>query len=151
MSHFSKLTSVSKYLDVTDFEEYAKILSDLRSEFDVRFQDLENLESTFQLLATYFSVDIESVSKEFQVELMDLQYDREMKDAYQNKRRLEDFYLMFSQSRFPRLHRQAAHILSIFGSTYMYEQLFSLMKHCKPSYRSQVSDNNLKCSFDCAQ
>ncbi|KAK0136278.1 General transcription factor II-I repeat domain-containing protein 2 [Merluccius polli] len=46
----------------------------------------------------------------------------------------------------PQLRTQAAQMLSMFGSTYLCEQLFSSMKMTKTSHRSRLTDEHL-CSI----
>ncbi|KAJ4428987.1 hypothetical protein ANN_25983 [Periplaneta americana] len=129
---------------ITDMNKYVQVLEELSQEFDCRFQEFANLQSGISIFATTFSVNIDSVPSSLQLKVIDLQNDIEMKDRFENKKDLSTFYRRFPQARFPRLHRFAARMLSIFGSTYVCEQFFSCMKICKSQHRNHLSDLNLK-------
>lgn len=61
----------------------ADLLSSLKLEFDRRFEDFRNYAIVFELFAQPFSVNVETVSEEIQMELIELQSDSRL----QNKRR----------------------------------------------------------------
>ena len=145
LSFFSKLASVTNIQETSNFEEYVDILRTLRSEFETRFRDLFHLQLEFNIFATPFSLDVDSVPCDFQLELIDLQCDTELRDKFQTKEHLLQFYKNFPQKRFPKLHRHAARMLSMFGSTYNCERFFSSLKICKSRMRSAITDHNLKC------
>jgi len=52
-------------------KDYADVISGFL-EFDRCFQEFNNLKPQFALFATLFDVDAESVSEEFQMEVLDL-------------------------------------------------------------------------------
>jgi len=52
-------------------KDYADVISGFL-EFDQCFQEFNNLKPQFALFATLFDVDAESVSEEFQMEVLDL-------------------------------------------------------------------------------
>ncbi|XP_076167256.1 general transcription factor II-I repeat domain-containing protein 2-like [Ptiloglossa arizonensis] len=139
--HFVKLQEIA--ID-NNFERYNNILQMLYDEFEYRFQDVARLENDFNIIATPFSIDINEVPSHFQLELIDLKHDRVLKEKFQQRRNLLEFYNNFNQCRFPRLYKCAAKIIAMFGSTYLCEQLFSVLKRTKSMGRIKVSDHNLK-------
>ena len=58
---------------------------------------------------------------------------------------LVTFYGQYVQSAsiFPNLSQHALKFISLFGSTYSCEQLFSMMKNVKSKSRSLLTDNHL--------
>ncbi|XP_076684338.1 general transcription factor II-I repeat domain-containing protein 2-like [Andrena cerasifolii] len=143
--HFPKLKSV--ITQDTNLNRYESILRNLDDEFSSRFQDLQSLENDFNIVATPFSVNVDEAAPQFQLELIDLRYDLLMKDKFQRKSSVSNFYKNFPQNRYPRLHECASRIIVMVGSTYLCEKLFSVMKKAKSSFRTAMTDYNLKCSL----
>ena len=75
----------------------------------------------------------------------------EKKGAFENvplsrrtvTRRVEDIYSSLKEENFPHMRRHAQKILVLFGSTYVCEQTFSVMKFNKSRYRSSITDDHL--------
>ena len=57
-------------------KDYADVISGFLAEFD-RCLEFNNLKPQFALFATPFDVDAESVSKKFQVKVLDLKCDKQ--------------------------------------------------------------------------
>ena len=100
----------------------------LSNEFEERFQDIMDLKMDFDLFATPFSINTGDTPKEVQLELIDLNSDIQLADSYRNRTSLLHFYSQFPKSRFPCLCRWATSLISMSGSTYVCETLFSAMK-----------------------
>lgn len=99
----------------------------LMNDFEDRFQDLSHLKIDFDLFAN-LKCNIGLAS-------------------YRNRRSLLDFYIRFYKSRFPRHHRREASLISMSGSAYVCEALFSVLKRNKGYERANLSDHNLKCAL----
>lgn len=138
--HFVKLQETA----VNNFEQYGIILQSLQNEFEFKFQDVVKLENEFNIIAAPFSTDIDVVRPYLQLELIDLKCDTALKDKFQRKRNLLEFYNYFNQCRFPRLYKCAAKIIAIFGSTHVCEQLLMVLKRATSIDRTGISDHNLK-------
>lgn len=121
--------------------QFAEKLSLLSAEFTRRFADFEAQKYRFQLLNNPFTVDIESSPTNIQMELIELQCSDALKSKYDTVGAAE--FPRFLPETMPRLREQAAQTLSMFGSTYLCEQLFSLMKMNKTPLRSRLSDEHL--------
>ena len=80
-ARFPTLSSL-KNVDNYDMKQYADKIMTLHEEFDCRFQDFLALEKEFTLFSTPMSVNVQSVSAEFQMELLDIQCDTLMKEKY---------------------------------------------------------------------
>ena len=97
----------------------------LAADFRRRFADFEAQKSRFELLGNPFAVDVESSPPNLQMELIDLQCNDALRAKYAAVGAAE--FAHFLPDTMPQLRIQAAQTLSMFGSRYLCEQLFSLM------------------------
>ncbi|GAA6104203.1 general transcription factor II-I repeat domain-containing protein 2-like [Tachysurus ichikawai] len=74
-------------------------------------------------------------------ELIELQCNDTLKSKYDAVGAAQ--FPRFIPETMPQLRTQAAQLLSLFGSTYLREQLFSLMKMTKTSHRRRLTDEHL--------
>ena len=95
----------------------------------------------FELLSNLFAVDVESAPTNLQMELNELQCCDTLKSNHDSVGAAQ--FPRFIPDTIPQLRTQAAQMLSMFGSTYLCEQLFSLMKMNKTSHRSRLTDEHL--------
>lgn len=121
--------------------QFAEKLGILGADFTRRFADFEAQKSRFELLSNPIAVDVESVPSNLQMELIELQCSDTLKAKYESVGAAE--FPRFIHDTMPQLRSQAAQTLSVFGSTYLCEQLFSLMKVNKNSHRSRLTDEHL--------
>lgn len=69
---------------ITSTKKYADTIYDLKFEFSSRFSDFKANEKLFNLFSIPFSLSIEDVPKEMQMELIDLQNNTLLKKIYNN-------------------------------------------------------------------
>ncbi|XP_069502718.1 general transcription factor II-I repeat domain-containing protein 2-like [Ambystoma mexicanum] len=124
-------------------KKYCKSLDDLHREFCRRFCDFEKIDKSLQLVSCPLSQDPESAPQELQLELIDLQSDSVSKEKFKSLK-LNDFYASLNETAFPNLRRTAQKMLVLFGSTYVCEQTFSVMKINKAHHRSKLTDQHLR-------
>ncbi|KAM4566993.1 general transcription factor II-I repeat domain-containing protein 2-like [Odontesthes bonariensis] len=143
LSHFSSCQTMKEKLSTAVFPsaQFADKLNTLAADFQRRFADFEAQKSSFELLSNPFAVDVESAPPQLQMELIELQCNDTLKVKYERVGAAE--FARFIPDTMPQLRIQAARTLSMFGSTYLCEQLFSLMKLNKTSHRSRLTDNHL--------
>ncbi|XP_066239740.1 general transcription factor II-I repeat domain-containing protein 2-like [Saccopteryx leptura] len=111
--HGSFLCSkVVRCVDLQRLKDYADMLTRLRDDFEHRFQEFTALEPHFALFATPFTVDVQSVPEEVQMELLDLQCDTILKQKYADVG-VPDFYKSVPREKFPILVCRAARILAV--------------------------------------
>ncbi|XP_025099127.1 general transcription factor II-I repeat domain-containing protein 2B-like [Pomacea canaliculata] len=115
----------------------------LEKEMERRFKDFSNTEPEFNILTYPFTADPGAAPDELQLELIDLQSDHAMKEAF-SFAKLVDFYKSLSADKFPHLRKFAMKMFSLFGSTYICEQSFSCMKINRNKYRGSLTDTNLE-------
>ena len=112
-------------------------------EFDRRFTLSQEENLQFKLVEDPFSMDPEEVPIQLQLEVIELQ----TSFVYKTKHRessLLDFYKSLNSDNYKNLVQLAKKTLSIFGSTYICEQTFSIMNMIKNKQRSSLSNENLE-------
>ena len=125
-------------------QKYAKLISELREEFENRFHDLKKNTSNFEIFSCPFSIKPNDVPENLQMELVDFQCESSLKDKF-NSSSLLDFYKNYvSREKYPGICKHAMFMISLFGSTYLCEQVFSRTKYTKSPERSQLSDSHLE-------
>ena len=98
-----------------------------------------------RMFSSPFSVDIESVPTELQLEFVDLQCDSVVKSKFFEIPTLTDFYPKYvSEEKYPQIRKRVLFMFSIFGSTYICEQLFSQMKNVKSKTQARLTDQHLE-------
>lgn len=127
LAHFPTLKSVSQ--SESDGLNYIPKIVELKAEFQKRLADFKAWENELTLLSSPFSVKIDSVPEELQMEVIDLQCNTVLRTKY-DKVGIPDFYKHLWSS-YPRYRLHCAKMLSMFSSTHICEQLFSIMKLSK--------------------
>ena len=129
-----------------DFSSFANELQSLKMEFSDRFQDFNHQESYFTMISSPFEVDVDSVPENLQMELLELQGDNNLHQSFKETSLLE-FYKSLPREDYPQILKQARNFISIFGSTYVCEQLFSKLKHVKSKTKSRLTNEHLQFSL----
>ncbi|XP_057621956.1 general transcription factor II-I repeat domain-containing protein 2 isoform X2 [Chionomys nivalis] len=127
LAHFPTLKSVSQ--SESDGLNYIPKIAELKAEFQKRLADFKAWEKELTLLSSPFSIQIDSVPEELQMEVIDLQCNTALRTKY-DKLGVPDFYKHLWSS-YPRYRLHCAKMLSMFSSTHICEQLFSIMKLSK--------------------
>ncbi|XP_006859905.1 PREDICTED: general transcription factor II-I repeat domain-containing protein 2-like [Chrysochloris asiatica] len=137
LAHFPTLKSVSS--NDSDGLNYIPKIAELKTEFQTRLSDFKLYENELTLFSSPFSIEIDRVQEELQMEMIDLQYNTVLKAKY-DKVGIPEFYKHLWSS-YPKYKHHCAKMLSMFGSTYICEQLFSIMKLSKTKYHSQLKSS----------
>lgn len=138
--HFSHLKSLG-LLSEQFQSECVVTLCNLREKFQSSFHDFRKLEIDIALFSDPFSVNVSDVPAELKLNLIDLQLDRALKTRYLSVS-LKEFYLSLGK-KYENLVKHAMKMFALFSSSYICEQLFSLMKFAKSKFRSRLTDENL--------
>ncbi|MGH0144122.1 UNVERIFIED_CONTAM: hypothetical protein FKN15_069159 [Acipenser sinensis] len=120
--HFSSIKEVD-----TGTNSAAREYADLLQEFQSRFSDFSVRENDFSLFSHPFSCIVDYVPEELQMQLIELQCDSVLKEKYSTVP-LQDFYKYADSDKYPAIRKHAQRMFSLFESTYICEQTFSLMK-----------------------
>jgi hypothetical protein len=123
-------------------KRFSEWLEMLRKEFQARFQYFEEYFKDIHLFQNPFTFEMEEASEIYQIELVDMQTNDELKEASHSSTR-EQFYKCLSDSTFPNIKRLATKMLTVFGSTYICEQTFLRMKLIKSKFRTRMTNDHL--------
>lgn len=121
---------------------FADKLSALRTEFSRCFADFEAQKRNFELLRNPFAVDVENAPEQIQMELIELQCNGTLKAKYDTAGPSQ--FIRFISEAMPQIRLHAARTVCMFGSTYLCEKLFSVMKINKTAHRSRLTDEHLQ-------
>lgn len=145
-AHFPALSEIKSAFPKADLsakkEKYVSVIASLVTEFNQRFQDFSVIEKQIKLFSTPFLVDAEEVEESLQLELIEMQCDDSLKSQHQLLS-LPDFYQSLDNAKFPLMRRHAKRMMSLFGSTYICEQTFSLLNQNKSRLRTRMTDSHL--------
>ena len=81
-----------------------------------------------------------------QMEILEMQNCSNLKEKFKEVPLLQ-FYQYVDREKFPKLINLAGHWAVQFGSTYVCEQCFSMMKFTKSKTRSRLTSENLDCAL----
>lgn len=124
--------------------KYAVKIKALQQEFERRFADFREYSTDIAMFSTPFTVDMNTVPEKFQMEIINLQCNDELKSKFHEVPLINFYRDYVNEENFPVLRCHAMKMLSLFGSTYLCEQLFSRMKTIKSNCRSSLTDENLE-------
>ncbi|XP_010771180.1 general transcription factor II-I repeat domain-containing protein 2A, partial [Notothenia coriiceps] len=142
LTHFPTCQTISATVTIPrPTQVYADKLNTLKEEFSRRFADFESQKFNIDLFANPFAIDVDTAPEHLQLELIELQCNSALKTQYQSVGAAE-FAPLLPES-VPELRLHAANIMSMFGSTYSCEQMFSIMNLNKTSHRSRITDQHL--------
>lgn len=123
-----------------DYSFYANKIQSLRNIFASRFADFKKMKNEFRLFSDPFSCNVDEVDPDIQLELIDLQSSDHLRNKFKESD-LENFYQCLPKDSYPNLIEKAAYIASLFGSTYICEQSFSIS--IQSNARNRLTDDNL--------
>lgn len=140
LTHMQTLKEVTPSAD--HLRRYSSKLGALHGEFSRRFEDLRMIEDEMHMISSPFTCSVGNAPSDVQLELIDLQSDAVLAEHFKSGSLL-DFYSSLKEENFPNIRRPAQKMLVLFGSTYICEQTFSVMKFTKSRYRSSLTDDHL--------
>ena len=128
---------------MADCTSYADELILINKEFSSRFQDFRSQETNLLIFSSPFDINVDQPPEELQMELIELQGNEDLKREMRDCSLLE-FYKNLPKEAFPSIIDFARKKMSLFGSTYICEQLFTKMKYAKSKTKSRLTDNHLE-------
>ncbi|MEE6463219.1 hypothetical protein FKM82_005821 [Ascaphus truei] len=124
-------------------EKYAMKIDGLIEEFDRRLTLSKEEDIQLKMIEDPFSVDPADLPSQLQMIVIDLQF----ATGYRYRHRessLQEFYRRMDSENYQNLIEAAMKTFSIFGSTYICEQTFSIMNMNKNKQRSCLTNDNLE-------
>uniref|UniRef100_A0A674D230 HAT C-terminal dimerisation domain-containing protein n=1 Tax=Salmo trutta TaxID=8032 RepID=A0A674D230_SALTR len=140
-AHFPCLKNVCATQHVADMKRFKDKITALLREFEQRFQIFGELEKDFNVFCSPFTVNPSDLPVSIQLEIIDLQCDSDMKGKFAAAG-LDTFYQNLLPG-YPNLTALAAKLLCMFGTTYLCEQVFSVMSINKTKLRSRLTHKHL--------
>ncbi|KAK1336736.1 hypothetical protein QTO34_002771 [Cnephaeus nilssonii] len=111
--HFPTLRLVSE--NESDGLNYIPKIKELKTEFQKRFSDFKLYENELILFSSPFSININNVNEELQMEVIELQHNTILKTKYDDVG-IPEFFKYLGNS-YPKYKNHCAKILSMFGSS----------------------------------
>lgn len=142
--HFPTLQRRSEHLKSEDFIKYGNTVTDLHNEFSRRFEDFKKIQEDLELVSLPFSFNVDDAPPNIQLQLIDMRSNQLLKEEFRNNKKLPKFYACLDEKKFDKLRNYAQQFLVIFGSTYICEKTFSLMKYTKSQYKMEITDEKLQ-------
>ncbi|KAL4153128.1 hypothetical protein QTP88_000961 [Uroleucon formosanum] len=121
------------------------MLNKLQTDISSRFSDVKLHEKSLRLFENPFNIDEIDVDTSFQLELIELKTNSFYYDEFQTMKKNDILkcYSTLSHEDFPALRDILMKMATVFGSTYICEQIFSRMKQTKSVHRSRLTDEHL--------
>uniref|UniRef100_A0A8C7XTI4 HAT C-terminal dimerisation domain-containing protein n=1 Tax=Oryzias sinensis TaxID=183150 RepID=A0A8C7XTI4_9TELE len=128
-AHFPALSEIKSAFPKADLstkrEKYASVLTCHVTEFNQRFQDFSVIEKQIKLFSTHLPPSWWMQKNQYQI------------------LSLPDFCQSLDHAKVPLMRRHGKRMISLFGSTYICEQIFSLLNQNKSRLRSRMTDSHL--------
>lgn len=130
--------------NLTDIEtlkpQLLELLGTLKNEMISRFNDIKNLRNSFRFIENPWAVTTKEILEInimnciiglLKSELIDLQQDITLKDIFNGKNNIMEFWNTLEEHQYPSLLSNVKGILTFFGSTYLCEAAFSKVTFIK--------------------
>ena len=140
-AHFPCLRDMCATQHVADMKRFKDKITGLTQEFEQRFQVFGELKKDFKVFCSPFTVNAFDLPINIQLEIIDLQCDSDLKGKFAAVG-LDTFYQHLLPG-YPNLTALAAKVLCMFGTTYLCEQVFSVMSINKTKLRSRLTHKHL--------
>ncbi|KAI0209899.1 General transcription factor II-I repeat domain-containing protein 2A [Lamellibrachia satsuma] len=128
---------------------YATLVENLHESFVTRFRDLQLKRPQITFLVDPFNAETDCLKAPLvtdeaaaELEMIDLCEEDQLKPALREG--TIEFWKSVPMEKYPNVKRAALKILSMFGSTYVCESVFSTLKHVKSKHRSVLTDTHVK-------
>jgi hypothetical protein len=124
-------------------KQYEGNLETLNYDFENRFEKLKKLKPRFEFLVNPVVAPFVSEVASLETELIELQEDVGLKLVYKSSSLTDFWKQQIPESNYPNLQKTAFRLLSVLGTTYCYESLFSVMKYVKSKHRAVLTIGHL--------
>lgn len=153
LTHFHTLLKASEQVTSAALKKkrdrYATLVANLHESFLTRFCDLQLKRPQITFLVDPFNAETDCLKAPLvtdeaaaELEMIDLCEEDQLKAVLREG--TVEFWKSVPIEKYPNIKRAALKILSMFGSTYVCESVFSTLKHVKSKHRSVLTDTHLK-------
>ena len=126
-----EMSQLACVLDDVEPDTCVSVVASMREEFASRFAGIKPLAAEFKLFTAPFDFPVDDAPAPLQMELVELQYNDELKAKFYNSSPLSFFRdIALPSMNFPTFIAHVQRVVAMFGGTYCCEQLFSKMKYC---------------------
>ena len=123
LTHFPCLESRKVLIQFINCEKCVGMVEKLTLAFETRFEDFRKHNADFQIFAQPFDLVVKNIPPSFQLEIIELQANVDLKRAY-HENNLLTFYRSYVYTNYTNLAKHARKMIALFGSTYCCEQFF---------------------------
>ncbi|KAM4640675.1 G patch domain and ankyrin repeat-containing protein 1 isoform 1-T1 [Discoglossus pictus] len=134
-------TLSTRFPEIVNHEKYSVLIGNLGDEFIHRYMDFMKHSEDLELFSDPFGISAFDANDKFQLELIGIQNGSDLKRAFLEHDLLTFYTKYIPSETYPNLSLHALRYISMFGSTYCCEQLFSKMKNFK--IKSKLTDGHL--------
>ncbi|CAL9696484.1 unnamed protein product [Knipowitschia caucasica] len=153
LTHFPTLLKASGQVTSAALNKqrarYAALVENLHESFVSRFRDLQMKRPQITFLVDPFNAETDCLKAPLvtdeaaaELEMIDLCEEDQLKAALREG--TIEFWKSVPMEKYPNVKQAALKVLSMFGSTYVCESLFSTLKHVKSKHRSVLTDTHVK-------
>ncbi|RVE64818.1 hypothetical protein OJAV_G00129590 [Oryzias javanicus] len=153
LTHFPTLLKASEHVTSAALKKkrdrYATLIENLHESFVTRFRDLQLKRPQITFLVDPFNAEMDCLKIPLvtdeavaELEMIDLCEEDQLKAVFREG--TIEFWKCVPMEKYPNIKRAALKILSMFGSTYVCESVFSTLKHVKSKHRSVLTDTHVK-------
>lgn len=142
--HFPNYKKIMEKFNKTDVNfAHVEKIDILIQGFENRFVDFKKVKPLLDIFSNPFNISPENAPESMQLELIDMQNDDNLRNKF-NEGNLLNFYRCVDKNAYKELRINALKCASLFGSTYICEQTFSVMKLNKTKNRNRLTNENLE-------
>lgn len=88
-------------------------IQDLINEFEVRFFEFMKYEKSFEIFSSPFTMDVSTVDDSLQIEIIDLQCNKDLKNLFLQSKNKIEFYGKYLLKKYPMLRKHMAQVIAI--------------------------------------
>lgn len=122
---------------------YVEKLDILIQSFQDRFSEFKKVKPLLDIFSNPFTISVENAPESMQLEIIDIQNDQGLRNKF-NEGDLLNFYRCIDKNMYKELRINALKCASLFGSTFLCEQTFSILNNNKTKNRNRLANESLE-------
>ncbi|CAB3237252.1 unnamed protein product [Arctia plantaginis] len=143
-NHFPSYKKMAEKFNKTAINfSYVEKLDILIQSFQDRFSDFKKVKPLLDIFSNPFTISVENAPESMQLEIIDIHNDQDLRNRF-NEGDLLNFYRCIDKNTYKELRINALKCASLFGSTYICEQTFSILNINKTKNRNRLANESLE-------